>query len=101
MLARVCESVEIWKESGSFLYFRTLREATDNSTDVLVRMQLADSLPVDVNLFCCAVFPKAFVLQGTDGRVVATDTLQAFGVKERSGPGLSSMIGSGQSRWRF
>ena len=96
-----CESVELWKESGSFLYFRTIRDAVDNSTDVLVRMTLNRKLNSDVLLFCCAVFPKSYQIQGMDGRVVFSDQLSSFGVKDKSAPNVSSMVGSGQSRWRY
>ena len=98
-----CETVDMWKDSGSFIYFRTIRDATENSTDVLVRMRLSKNLSADVMLFCCALYPKSFIIQGLDGRVVHTDQLSSFGVKDptRSGPNTQAMLGSGQSRWRF
>ena len=102
-----CETVEMWKNSGSFVYFRTIRDATENSTDVLVRLTLSKKLNPEVALWCCAIYPKSFVLQGLDGRVVHSEQLSAFGVKDvtKNAPNLGAMARPGAkmggSRWRF
>jgi len=85
-----CESVDLWREAGKYLYFRTLRDPSDLSTEVAVSLVTRGNLGNDIRLFCLAIYAKALSIRGSDGAITGSTMFDAFGVRTVSAPDVLS-----------